>query len=59
MGHIAIRAVAAGDHAVLKIMGIYALVASVVCIAAFPVSPLWSLLVLSLLLIAAGNARLG
>jgi hypothetical protein len=55
MGHIAIRAVAAGDRAVLKIMGVYALMASVVCIAAFPASPLWSLLVLSLLLIAAGG----
>jgi len=57
MGHIAIRAVAAHDFAVLKIMGIYALAASVVCIAAFPVSPLWSLLVLALLLITAGSAR--
>ncbi len=56
MGHIAIRAVAAHDFAVLKIMGIYALAASVVCIAAFPVSPLWSLLVLALLLITAGSA---
>lgn len=53
MGHIAIRAVASGDPAVLKIMGIYALAASVVGIAAFPMSPLWSLLVLSLLMIAA------
>ncbi len=59
MGHIAIRAVASGDPAVLKIIGLYALAASVVGIAAFPMSPLWSLLVLSLLLIAAGNAWLG
>lgn len=59
MGHIAIRAVAAGDSAVLKIMGLYALAASVVGIAAFPMSPLWSLLVLSLLLIAAGNTKWG
>ncbi len=59
VGHIAIRAVAAGDVALLKIIGTYAFWASLVCIAAFPASPLWSLLVLSLLLIAAGNAWLG
>ncbi len=55
VGHMAIRAVAAGDPAVLKVMGVYALIASVVGIAAFPASPLWSLLLLSLLLIAAGD----
>ena len=58
MGHIAIRAVVSGDLAVLKIMGVYALAASLVGIAAFPMSHLWSLLVLSLLLIAVGNAWL-
>ena len=57
--YIAIRAVATGDPAVLKIMGMDAPAASAVGIAAFPMSPLWSLLALSLLMIAAGNARLG
>ena len=57
MGHIAIRAVSAGDRAVLKVMGLYVLGASLVSVAAFPTSPLWSLLVLSLLLFAAGNTR--
>lgn len=55
VGHLAIRAVAMGDLASLRIAGLYALAASLVGIAAFPVSPLWSLLVLSLLLIAAGS----
>lgn len=54
MGHLAIRAVAMGDPALLRITGTYALVASVVGIAAFPMSPLWLLFGLSLLLIAAG-----
>lgn len=55
VGHVAIRSVAVGDPSLLRIIGIYALAASVVGIAAFPVSPLWSLLALSLLLIAAGS----
>jgi len=53
-GHLAIRSVAAGDFAALKIIGIYGLVASVVGIAAFPMSPLWLLFGLSLFLIGAG-----
>lgn len=57
-GHLAIRAVAAGDVAMLQILGVYALAAAVVGIAAFPVSPLWSLLLLSLLLIGAGRGWL-
>src|SRR6476661_2930052 len=48
-GHLAIRAVASGDDAMLKIIGMYGLVASVIGIAAFPLSPLWILFVLSLL----------
>ena len=55
-GHLAIRAVAAGDLSLLKIIGMYALIASVIGIAAFPVSPLWVLFLLSLLLIAAGRS---
>jgi hypothetical protein len=57
-GHLAIRAVAAGDLAVLKIIGAYALVGAMVGIAAFPVSPLWALFIVSLLLIAAGYGKL-
>lgn len=53
-GHLAIRSVAAGDHAALKIIGFYGLAASMVGIAAFPMSPLWILFGLSLFLIAAG-----
>jgi uncharacterized protein DUF6463 len=53
VGHMAVRAVAAGDQAVLRIIGSYALAAAVVGIAAFPKSPLWSLLVLAIALIAA------
>lgn len=57
VGHIAIRAVAVGDLSLLKIIGTYALVASVIGVAAFPMSPLWVLLVLSLFFIAAGYGR--
>lgn len=53
-GHLAIRAVATGDHALLQVIGMYALIASVIGIAAFPMSPLWVLFLLSLFLIAAG-----
>ncbi|MCR5883821.1 DUF6463 family protein [Rhizobacter sp. J219] len=51
-GHLAIRAVAAGDLKALRVMGTYLLASSVVGIAAFPRSPLWMALVLSLLLLA-------
>jgi hypothetical protein len=39
-GHLAIRAVKAGDPALLKIIGAYGVAASIFGIAAFPVSPL-------------------
>lgn len=55
-GHLAVRAVARGDRAVLKIIGTYGLISSIVGIFAYPSSPLWVLLVLSILLIAAGMA---
>ena len=58
VGHLAVRAVAAGDLSVLKIIGAYALVSSLIGLAAFPMSPLWALFVLSLLLLAAGYGRL-
>ncbi len=53
-GHLAIHAVAVDDLRVLKLIGIYMLASSIVGVAAFPVSPLWAPLVLSLPLIAAG-----
>lgn len=51
-GHLALRAIAAGDAGVLRVIGFYALGSSLVGVAAFPASPLWSLLLLSLVLIA-------
>ena len=54
VGHLAIHAVAVGDLALLKVIGIYSLVSSIFGVAAFPKSPLWVLLLLSTLLIAAG-----
>ena len=52
VGHLAIHAVRAGDFKVLKVIGIYMLIFSAVGVAAFPVSPLWAPLLLSLLLLA-------
>jgi uncharacterized membrane protein HdeD (DUF308 family) len=53
-GHLAIHAVTAGDTRTLKVIGYYMLVSSIVGVAAFPASPLWAPLLLSLPLIAAG-----
>lgn len=53
-GHLAIRAVALGDRAILKVIGIYGLTSSAIGLAAFPRSPLWIMFVLSLLLVTAG-----
>jgi Family of unknown function (DUF6463) len=54
VGHIAIHAVAIGDLKLLKIIGTYMLLSSIVGVLAFPVSPLWAPLVLSSLLLTAG-----
>ncbi len=54
IGHIAIRAVAAGDLALLKIIGFYVFIISVIGITAFPKSPFWASLFVSSLAIAAG-----
>lgn len=51
VGQLAVRAVAAGDPGALKTIAHYALGASILGIAAFPYSPLWSLLVLGLALL--------
>ena len=53
-GHLAIRAVAAGDLEVLKIIGFYMFVMSVIGVAAIPKSPILVSLILSVFLIAAG-----
>lgn len=53
-GHAAIHAVAIGDLGLLKIIGGYALVISLVGVAAFPRSPFLASLIVSPLLIAAG-----
>ncbi len=53
IGQIAIRAVAGGDLTLLKIIGFYMLITSVIGITAFPKSPFWAPLVASLLAIAA------
>jgi uncharacterized membrane protein HdeD (DUF308 family) len=53
-GHIAIHAVAVGDLALLKLIGIYLSIAAIIGVAAFPKSPFLALLVLSPLLVAAG-----
>ena len=53
-GQLAIRAVARGDHGALALVGWYALVTSVISIAAFPASPFWTLLLLSFWLLAQG-----
>ena len=57
-GHTAIHAVAIGDLGLLRVIGSYALFISVVGVSAFPKSPFLASLVVSLLLIAAGNGWL-
>ena len=54
VGHVAIHAVAEGDLALLRILGIYGLITSVLGAAAFPKSPFWVPLLVSPILIAAG-----
>lgn len=57
-GHTAVHAVAVGDLALLKVIGTYTLVSSVVGVTAFPKSPFWASLLVSPLLIAAGYGLL-
>jgi uncharacterized membrane protein HdeD (DUF308 family) len=57
-GHVAVHAVAVGDLALLKVVGIYTLVSSAIGVAVFPKSPFWASLLLSPLLIAAGYGLL-
>jgi hypothetical protein len=53
-GHTAIHALAIGDLALFRMVGIYSLVTSIVGVAAFPKSPLVALLVIALLIVATG-----
>lgn len=53
-GHLAIRAVAVDDLALLRILGFYVLASALMGIAAFPKSPFWAALVLGPWLICAG-----
>ena len=53
LGHLSVRAVDAGDTSILKTIGAYGAVCAMVGIAAFPTSPLWTLLVLSALMVIA------
>jgi uncharacterized membrane protein HdeD (DUF308 family) len=57
-GHIAVHAVTVNDLALLRIVGIYTLLSSIVGVVAFPKSPFWCSIVLSPLLIAAGYGLL-
>ncbi len=57
-GHVSIHAVAVGDLALLKILGIYSFVTALIGIAAFPKSPFWAALIASPFLIAAGYGLL-
>ena len=53
-GQTAVHAVASGDLALLKVIGFYALITSVIGVSAFPKSPFWAPLFVSPLVIAAG-----
>ena len=53
-GHVAVRAARIGDLVLLKIIGGYVFVASLLGVAAFPASPFWASLVVSALLVASG-----
>ena len=54
VGHIGVRAANASDFEVIKIIGIYLFVTSVLGVISFPKSPLWAPLILSLVLLAGG-----
>lgn len=58
-GHAAIHAVAVGDLALFRVIGRYALLISLVGLAAFPKSPFIAAFGVSLLLIAAGYGWTG
>lgn len=53
-GQAAVHAVAVGDLALLKMVGIYVLLISTICVVAVPKSGFWATLLISPLIIAAG-----
>lgn len=53
-GQVAVFAVSSGNDGLLRLLGAYLLVTSLAGVAAFPKSPLWAPLVLSLPLLAMG-----
>lgn len=53
-GHLSVRAAAAADLETLKIIGTYLSFTALFGVAAFPASPIWALLILSLSLVAVG-----
>jgi hypothetical protein len=57
-GHVAVHAVATGDLALLKILGMYSFATALIGVAAFPKSPFWFALIVSPFLIAAGYGYL-
>ncbi|MFB9240391.1 hypothetical protein IV454_24430 [Massilia antarctica] len=54
-GHLAVRAAAAADLKTLGLIGLYGCATGAVGIIAFPRSPLWGLLAVSILLVAVGQ----
>ncbi|MDQ1921614.1 DUF6463 family protein [Massilia pseudoviolaceinigra] len=57
-GHLALRAAAANDLATLGLIGLYGCAIGVAGIVAFPQSPLWGLLAVSIVLVAIGRGWL-
>ena len=53
-GHVAVRAAGTADLVLLRIVGGYVCAASLLGVAAFPKSPFWASLVVSVLLVLAG-----
>ncbi|WP_317202689.1 DUF6463 family protein [Janthinobacterium sp.] len=53
-GHVAVHAVADANLALLRIIGIYMLIVSVLGLCAFPKSPFWGILIIAPVLIAGG-----
>jgi hypothetical protein len=56
VGHLGVRAVYAADFEVVRIIGIYLFVTSMLGVISFPKSPFWATLVLSLVLLTGGYA---
>jgi hypothetical protein len=57
-GQVGIHAVAQGDLALLRLLGVYAFITAVLGVAAFPKSPFWAPLFVAPVLVAVGNGWL-